>query len=219
MKSRKPRAAAAPAAHTAAVPHRIVVEDLTETVCRFLPDGTVTFVNEVYCRLFGKTEEELVGHRWHPVVVAEDLPMVEAKLGEITPENPVVVIENRVRDGKGKVRWMQFVNRGLFDESGRPQETQSVGRDITDRVEALDKLEESRQRWRYALESSGFGMWDWDMVTNTTFFSREWKVMLGYEDPADVAGTFDAWRELVHPDDFKNAIAAIESHIKGPRKE
>lgn len=219
MKARKPRASAAPAVKTAAVPHRIVVEDLTETICRFLPDGTFTFVNEVYCRLFGKTEEELIGSRWLPVVVEEDLPMIEAKLGEITPENPVVVIENRVRDGRGRVRWMQFVNRGLFDDSGRLMEMQSVGRDITDRVKAVEKLESSQQRWRFALESSGFGMWDWDMVNNTAFFSRQWKAMLGYKDPADIAGTFDAWRELVHPDDFKNAIAAIENHAKGPQKE
>jgi hypothetical protein len=32
----------------------------------------------------------------------------------------VVVIENRIYDGQGQVRWMQFMNRGLFDAKGQP---------------------------------------------------------------------------------------------------
>ena len=111
-----------------------MVEDLTETICRFLPDGTFTYVNELFCRLFGKTADELVGSRWQPVAVTEDLPMIEEKLREITPQDPVVVIENRIYDGQGQVRWMQFVNRGRFDAAGQLVEMQSVGRDISERV-------------------------------------------------------------------------------------
>ncbi|MDP1587698.1 MAG: PAS domain S-box protein, partial [Prosthecobacter sp.] len=153
MKPRKPRPQPLPAAAalTEADHHRLVVQDLTETICRLRPDGTFTYVNEVYCRLFGKTSTELIGSRWQPVAVAEDLPMIEEKLRTLTPQNPVVVIENRVYDGQGQVRWMQFVNRGLFDASGRLVEMQAVGRDITERVLTEQKLKESQQRWRFAL--------------------------------------------------------------------
>lgn len=199
--------------------HRLVIQDLTETICRIRPDGTFTFVNEVFCRFFGKREDELVGQRWHPVAVAEDLPVIEEKLRLITQQNPVVVIENRVYNARGDVCWMQFVNRGLFDENGRLVEMQSVGRDITERVLAEAKLRESQQRWRFALESSGFGMWDWDITTNQTFFSRQWKAMLGYEDDSEVANTFDGWQRLIHPDDLKIVEKEIEGHLKGWKKE
>ena len=39
--------------------YRAIVEDQTELICRFLPDMTVLFVNEAYCRCFGTTPEEL----------------------------------------------------------------------------------------------------------------------------------------------------------------
>lgn len=198
--------------------HRLVVEDLTETINRFLPDGTLTYVNEVFCRFFGKAADELVGSRWQPVAVAEDIPIIEEKLRAITPQNPVVVIENRVYDGAGQVRWMQFVNRGLFDSSGTLVEMQAVGRDITERVQAEQKLKESQQRWRFALESSGFGMWDWDLATNQTFFSRQWKSMLGYDDH-EVINSYECWRSLLHPDDLKIVENAIETHIKGREKD
>lgn len=121
----------APSADPAA--YSAVLEDLTEVVSRFRADGTLTFVNEVYCRFFGRKREELLGQQWHPVAVAEDLPVIEAKLRTLSATNPVVVIENRVFNASGEVRWMQFVNRAFFDPSGRLREMQSVGRDITER--------------------------------------------------------------------------------------
>ena len=136
--------------------YRQVVEDQTEVVCRFRRDGVFTFVNDVYCRTFGRTAEQLLGHTWQPVVVPDDLPGVRQKLAEMTPEQPVVRIENRVFDGSGRVRWMEFVNRGFYDPDGTLREVQAVGRDVTDRraaEEARRELEisllEKEQQSRY----------------------------------------------------------------------
>ncbi len=128
--------------------YRTVLEDQTEVICRFKHDGTFVFVNEVFCRFFGKTSRELLGNKWHTVALREDLPMVEEQLRAMSPGNPIVVIENRVTSGRGEARWMQFVNRGFFDQEGRLTEIQAVGRDITERKraeaamrQALDQLE------------------------------------------------------------------------------
>ena len=133
---------------------RAVVEDLTEVVSRFRADGTFTFVNDVYCRFFGKTRRELIGRTWHPRAVPEDLPLIKARLRTLTPGNPVVVIENRVYSGAGDVRWMQFVNRGFFDAAGRLVGIQSVGRNIPERRQAEIAIRESEDRCRSLVESS-----------------------------------------------------------------
>jgi PAS domain S-box-containing protein len=44
--------------------YRSVVESQTELICRYLPDTSLTFVNDAYCRLFGKTREELLGQKF-----------------------------------------------------------------------------------------------------------------------------------------------------------
>lgn len=121
--------------------YRAVVNDLTEVVCRFKADGTVTFVNEVYCHFFG-SRDELLGRNWHPVAMPEDIAMIEERLRTLSPANPVVDVENRVISGSGKVYWMQFINHAFFDEDGRLIETQSVGRDITERKRAQDELQQ-----------------------------------------------------------------------------
>lgn len=94
--------------------YRAVVEDQTEIVSRHLPDGTFVFASEVYCRFFGRTQEELIGKPRQPVVHPDDVPLIGAQPTQLTPEKPVVLIENRVYDRRGRLRWMEFVNRGFF---------------------------------------------------------------------------------------------------------
>jgi PAS domain S-box-containing protein len=122
--------------------YRQVLEDQTEVVCRFRVDGTLLFVNEVYCRLFGGTPAGLIEQRWQPVVHPDDRAHVEALLAEMSPAKPVVVCENRVFDAAGRVRWMEFVNRGFFAPDGTLLECQAVGRDVTDRRTAEDARRE-----------------------------------------------------------------------------
>lgn len=134
--------------------YRAVVEDQTEVISRFSADGRFTFVNDVYCRFFGKTSDELLGTTWQPVPVPEDVPMIEERLRAMSPDDPIVVVENRVCSGQGEVRWMQFVNRGFFDQEGRLAEIQSVGRDITDRKQAEQAIERERQALWKILQAS-----------------------------------------------------------------
>jgi two-component system, NarL family, sensor histidine kinase UhpB len=134
--------------------YRAVVEDQTEVIVRFTAEGTITFVNEVYCRFFRKTGRELMGRRWQLQVVPADLPVIEAHLERLSPQNPVVTVESRVYSGSGKVRWMQFVNRGFFDPAGRLLQIQAVGRDVTDRRETEEALRSSEMRFSRVFHSS-----------------------------------------------------------------
>lgn len=195
--------------------YRAAAEDLSETVCRILPDGTLTFVNEVYCRLFGKERHELLGRRWQPVAVDEDVALVETQLKDLSPLHPVVVIENRVVDAHNNVRWMQFTNRGVFTPDGKLIEIQSVGRDISPQVSAEQDLDDTRQRWLDALEGSGLGVWDWDIQKNEVFFSVEWRRMMGYGPRERVRGSKGGWKDLVHPEDQLDVQQAVEDHLNG----
>jgi PAS domain S-box-containing protein len=134
--------------------YRSVVQDQTEVIARYRKDGSLVFVNDFFCRFFGKSEAELLGQSWHPVAHPDDVLDIESKVATISSENPVVVIENRVFGADGNQYWMQFINRGLFDDDGQLREIQSVGRDISERKRAEEKLAASRTELRALLAAN-----------------------------------------------------------------
>ncbi len=115
--------------------YRNVVEDQTEFICRFLPDGTHIFVNDAYCRYFNKKREQIIGHRFKPIIHPEDRKKVAQHIASITPDHPVIDIDQRIIMPDGSTRWQRWSDRAIFDTNGRVVEYQSVGRDITEQKE------------------------------------------------------------------------------------
>ena len=51
--------------------YRTLVESQVDLISRYLPDTTLTFVNDAYCRFFGKTREELIGQSYLFMITPE----------------------------------------------------------------------------------------------------------------------------------------------------
>ncbi|MHC5856480.1 PAS domain S-box protein [Nostoc sp.] len=86
--------------------------------------------------------------------------------------------------------------------------------EITDRKRAESALRESEERWKYALEGNGDGIWDWNAQTNKVFFSRRWKEMLGFADD-EISNDLSEWDKRVHPEDKARVYIEIEKHFRG----
>lgn len=123
--------------------YRNVVEDQSEFICRFLPDGTTVFVNEAYCQYFSLDRDQILGKRFKPVIHPEDREMVDRAFQSLTQDNPTLMITQRIIIPDGSIRWQRWSDRAIFDENGKVVEYQSVGRDITEQKEAERALQES----------------------------------------------------------------------------
>ncbi len=77
-----------------------------------------------------------------------------------------------------------------------------------------EELRESNARWQFALEGSGDGVWDWDMHTGEVFYNPQWRKMLGFEGE-ELENTYEAWKHLVHPQDFPPVRAKIDAYLQG----
>jgi PAS domain S-box-containing protein len=89
---------------------------------------------------------------------------------------------------------------------------QLIIRDITERKKNERALFESEERWQFALEGNRDGVWDWDLLTNKVFFSKQSKAMLGYgEDEID--NDLDEWEKRIHPDDKEQVTADLDKHL------
>ncbi len=126
--------------------YRTLIEDQTDLICRFRPDGTLTFVNDAYCRYFGKTCQELIGKTFTPLIPEEDQEVVHQKFSSLSRKQPLTSYEHRVILPGGEVRWQRWTDRAIFDQSGRLFEFQSVGQDITEQKRKGDQLRRAHKQ-------------------------------------------------------------------------
>lgn len=128
-----------------AAPYRAVVDDMTELVVRWKPDGTRTFVNDAYCRLFETPREELVGSTFWSLISEEDQRQVRERIARLVPDAPVSTGRHRAVRRNGELLWMEWCDRAIFDPAWNVIELQSVGRDITERVRLDERLRKVEQ--------------------------------------------------------------------------
>jgi PAS domain S-box-containing protein len=129
---------------THAARYRSVVDAQSELICRFLPDTTLTFVNDSYCRYWNKTREELLGRPFIELILPEARAAVMERLqrlhhGSDSHEHPV-----RLPDGSAG--WHHWINSAILDHQGRVVEFQGVGRDVTDRKRTEAALRRAEER-------------------------------------------------------------------------
>jgi diguanylate cyclase (GGDEF)-like protein/PAS domain S-box-containing protein len=79
---------------------------------------------------------------------------------------------------------------------------------------AMGELRRSEERYALAVSAANDGIWDWDLVEGTVYFSSRWKALLGLAEEFR-ADRPEAWFDLVHPDDLKRLTAEIERHLAG----
>lgn len=82
-----------------------------------------------------------------------------------------------------------------------------------DTVKTVKEIEE---RYNLAMHATNDGLFDWDLVNNTIYYSPGWKKMLGYEED-ELENDFSVWEQLTHPDDVNKSWAILNEHIKGKR--
>lgn len=89
---------------------------------------------------------------------------------------------------------------------------------FTDRTElhrTSEALSASAARLRLAVQASGTGLWDWDLLTNEVYYSPEWKRQLGYEDH-ELPNRWEEFESRLHPDDGPPLLSNARRYIEQP---
>lgn len=90
----------------------------------------------------------------------------------------------------------------------------AVLHDITQRKQDEQALQESEFRWKFAIEGSGDGIWDWNVKTGKVYFSKRWKEMLSFSEH-EISDKLTEWESRIHPDDKEETLNAVQAYFEG----
>ncbi len=151
------------------------------------------------------------------------LPQYHARHAELADQvlrGKASNLEFEIEGLHGTHRWLECYAIPLKNTEDGSTMMLAVTRDITQQKQAQAALIESEMRWKFAIEGSGDGLWDWNVPESTVFVSERWKEMLGYQgDEMENAlaewSKLEDWNKRVHPDDLAQVVADVKACLNG----
>ena len=81
-----------------------------------------------------------------------------------------------------------------------------------------EALKESEERYALAARGANDGLWDWNLQTNTIYFSPRWKAMLGYSE-SEIGDRPEEWLDRIHESDRERVKQELLSHQQGAPRQ
>ncbi len=124
--------------------YRLLVENQTDMIVKVDVEGRFLFVSPSYCRTFGKSESELLGRQFMPLVHEDDREATARAMEALHRPPHAAYVEQRALTVRGW-RWLAWSDAAVLDRDGRIVEIVGVGRDVTDRREVEERLRQSEK--------------------------------------------------------------------------
>jgi PAS domain S-box-containing protein len=185
----------------------------------FLTDaaGDCLYTNRAYLDLTGRCAGEPLGEGWREIIHPEDRDRVFAAWYQAARNHLPFELTYRFMHRDGRTIWVSCTSAEIRVGDAL---TGYVGvvEDVTQKREAIEAIRRSEERFDLAVRGTDAGIWDWDVGTDTVYFSPRWKSMLGYAED-EVRNEFSEWESRVHPDDRDRASKAIQDYLEGRSAE
>ncbi|MCJ2033008.1 PAS domain-containing protein [Methylobacterium sp. J-068] len=175
------------------------------------PDGSLSYLNDRWYAYTGQTPEQALPFGWGEVIHPDDLPGLLLAWEHARTNEVVYDTEARLRRHDGDYRW--FLIRAEPRRNGVGQVVGWLGSnsDIHDRRQAEDDLRETREQLRLAVDATGTGIFDYDLVTDTLEWDGRTRALFGLPSSAPV--NYDAFLAGLHPNDRDWVDAAVKAAL------
>ena len=149
--------------------HWAIERDTSALICRFQPDGTISYVNKAFCEYFGQDKTQITGSNVEDLIPNHEQQAARKRLISLTPEKPVASHHLQVQLPDGSVRWQRWTDRALFDVQGQIAAYQCIGIDVTEVEMAHKELQTKIEQQNILLDSIFVHIW---YLTDTKTYGR-----------------------------------------------
>lgn len=157
-----------------------ILNELPVLICCFFPHGEISFVNDTYCKYFGRTFDELVGSNLLKLIPDADRKIVMSNISALTIASPKQSHVHSVIKPNGDIGWQRWTNHAIFNAEGKVVEYYSVGEDVTARKQAQKMLSESEELHRITLANISDAVFITDEGGSFTYICPNVSVIFGH---------------------------------------
>jgi len=181
-----------------------LVRLLPEAVFEMDSNFMLTYVNQQAMDLFGYSPNDLAtGLNALDTIVPEEREKAKNNFAKRLKGEEPGTVEYQALKKDGTTFPILFHASSII-ENGKLLGARGIIVDISELKHAEQELVKSEERFNLTMKASNDGLFDWNLETNTIYYSPSWKKMLGYDDH-ELPNDFSIWENLIQPEDAKKS--------------
>jgi PAS domain S-box-containing protein len=181
--------------------YKMLIENQVDMLVKVDLEGRLLFVSPSYCKMFNKTEDELLGKKFMPLVHEEDQKTTQEEMKKLFQPPYSCYVEQRgnTRDGW---KWLSWMDSAVLDDNGQVIEIIGLGRDISKQKESELKIARIAREWQSTFDATNDAIWTLDKehviqrcnessvkMFNTTYDEligkKCWEIVHGTNEPVE----------------------------------
>jgi len=172
-------------------------------------EGEIIAINICGAQMLGKPSVHLKKSRFAFFISDETKPIFNLFLSSVFNNNLKETCEI-ILSGNGQSPMYVYLS-GILIENEEHCLVSMV--DVTERKQAEELMQENNLRLELAMKVANMAWWEMDISTGKVNFEKRKAEMLGYYP--DQFKYYQDFTMLLHPDDFKKAMNAMQEHLDG----
>jgi PAS domain S-box-containing protein len=190
-----------------------IVQSSDDAIISKTLDGIVTSWNDSAARLFGYTEEEIIGQSITKLIPPDRISEETDILNKLRRGERITHFETKRITKDGKILDVSESISPVKDSRGKIIGASKIARDITAQRRAERLMHENEERFRMAVETTNLGTWEYDPLTSQLFCSPQSRKICGLPD--DVHPDFNVICDHIYEVDKDYFLENIQTAING----
>jgi diguanylate cyclase (GGDEF)-like protein/PAS domain S-box-containing protein len=191
-----------------------IFDSIRDPFCIFDKEYRIIRANQAYAELKQKSSDQLYGLKCYEALYGINSKckncIVDTTFRSKDPcaKNKLITLDD------GTKIWLDIYTYPIYAEQGDVTYVIKYIRDVSERKRTEVALRESQERYALAARGTNDGMWDWNLRSDSIYYSPRWKHMLGLSENYFTESP-DEWINRIHPDDREEFKKDIDTHISG----
>jgi len=191
-----------------------IFDSIRDPFCIFDKEYKIIRANQAYAELKQKSSDQLYGLKCYEALYGIDSKCKNCIVDTTFRSKDPCAKDKLITLDDGTKIWLDIYTYPIYGERGDVTCVIEYIRDVSERKRTEVALRESQERYALAARGTNDGMWDWNLRSDSIYYSPRWKHMLGLSENYFTESP-DEWINRIHPDDREEVKKDIDTHISG----